>query len=419
MKLKMGLSSDQIGVVKHDKQTQGFTQGLFNDLAEAGKDKATWKKFLTKAKRTTAITPLEQQGDLFDENPVVDMTAEELAITPSGVLGLVSYIGRSAVNAPLFKMDNVKTVLNNSKSARSVFSRLTKARGSGSAGRTAEQQIDHIESNLNAFISPRHFKKSFGMFDNPKSREAMSIILREYGKQLHGIVKKGGIDAVTDADIANLNASLKGRVGRTIKREDLPALLDGAQRFEVYQKESWDLRRDSLVGEYGIDSDVVKDFDKNFDNDWWWSHRDFDKTKVSRNKGKFIKFIEALRKDALKDPNLTDADKKVLKDPEYADKAYRSITQGKSIEDFSRVGGVAWGKDSKKRLLDVGKKDVVIDGETVSMNDFQLEDIFGTMEKNTRTTAQDSTLIQYFGDGGSDLDYLFSKVSVKNLQTLE
>ena len=412
---KDGTIADQRAKTKRDRLVdKKGSDGFFDQAAEGGKDRPYWKQALfKKARGTTAITPIDSHvdADLFNDDvnkQIPEYTPEQLAINPASALGLVTHYAGRLVNAPAFNHLNNK-VLDMSKSARSITSRLSKAKDSGSAGRTAEQQIDWVSSNLNGLSGTKWFRDNFGMLNSVKSRASLTNIMRDYGKYIHPIVREKGLNGVTDADIANINKSLEARTGRTITRADLPKLLEGSQRFEVYQQEVFDVQQEAINNEYGIDSKEATDFAKTFDKDWWWSHREPDKVKVARNKGKFIKFINTLKTEALaKNKDLTDAEKKQLKDPEYAEKAFGSILRGKAVDDFSLVSGVKWGKNTNRRVLDWGKKDVIIDGEKVSMTDFELDDIFTTMEKNNRKVSQRTTIMEYFGDGGADLDVLFS-----------
>ena len=412
-----GTISDQIDRVKEEKRTKikdgSYTEGFFDDSAESGKQDSYWKQKFFKGKSSTSLTPLDAvPTDLFAQHTNADANGnyswEQLSITPAAVLDVVTHYGGRLVNAPMFNHFKAD-VLESTKAGRSIVSRLSKARGAGNAGRTAEQQIDWVKSTLNGFVGEKWFNDNWGMNNTNKSKNAMSNILRAYGKNLHNKVRTSGIDSITDQDIDALNKNLEGRVERKITRDDLPKLLESAQKFEVYQQEAFDIQLDALTREYGVDSDVVKDFEKTFDPDWWWSHRLPDKAKVSKNRSKFIKFIEALRQDALKNnKSLDEKQKAILKDKDYAEKAYNSIIRGRDMEEFSLVGGIKWGKDGNKRMLDWGKKDVIIDGEKVSMDDFQMDNMFGTMQQNSRSLAQRSTIMNYFGDGGSDLDVLFS-----------
>ena len=408
-----GTISEQINRTNNKKLTEGYVDGVFYDFAEKGKDLPYWKqKLFNTARGTSGLTPLEAQDDsLFGGTSYAPQEVygwEQLSVTPAAVLDIVTHYAGRAVESPLFNHFKPE-VLRATQSGRSIVSRLSKSKGGGNAGRTVEQTIDWTSTNLTEMVGKEWFKNNFGMTNSGRSKDAMSNILRSYGKKLHSKVRKGGIASITDADIQELNNDLGTRVKRKITREDLPKLLEGAQRFELYQKEAHDVYLQSLTENYGIDSEVVQDYKKSYDPDWWWSHRLPDKSKVAKNPELFKKFLSALKQDALNNnKNLTDFDRKKLQSPDYVDKSFNSILRGRGTDDFSLVGGQKWGANPNKRLLDWGKKDVIIDGEKVSMDMFHMDDMFGTMEANTRNISQKASIMSFFGDGGSSLDVLFT-----------
>ncbi len=364
-----GTIEDQIRATKDAKSSyhNPDDKGFFYAAGEESKQDPYWKD------------KLQDEEGRWSANPINIIDTA------------LHYTGR-LVKAPLLNWINPDDLRKN-PFIRSVVGRTMNNRGIGAPGKHFEARRDYIGGTLNKVFDDRRVLKEFGIGTSNESAAVFTRQFREFGRsglfdRMVAAKKAGTLIPEADLDAVGLS------------REQADTLYETAKRANNMMKASRQTERDALVMEFGKGSKVVKDFDSANIDGYWWKRQSLDAGKVMANEPQFTKFMERMKQRALNNPNLSASKKDQVRQTNIHDLVTDIIYGGNTdLEGFSLVEGSDWAGKGEARLFDLSS-----DNE---FKDFASDNIFDTYSNHNAEVAKRTAHLEYFGDGGSDLDYLY------------
>ena len=359
---------DETKAIKHSLYNGGKdVEGHFNIAAESASTLPVWKDFA------------------YDE-------AGNFNLTPIKALQAAGHYAGRVVNAPLLNWINANDLREND-AIRLMVNRVMKVRDIGGAGKHYEGRRKYLEGQFGHLFNARKIMDAEGIGLSTGKVLKFSQDFRKFGKdgvydQMKAARKNG--QPLSDAELSAL-----GWDPATARRYYKYA--DDANRASHIK---FNLERDSLVREYGKDSDVVKNFEKSRLDGWWWKHQEVDRQKVAADpKGAEALIQQAIDKK-LADPNVSPDAKQRIKEKSAHQRVQDILNEDPNSDEFSLVGGTKWGSDrTNERLLDLTEQE--------GFEAFASDNIFATYDLANERSSKRISHLEYFGDGGSDLDVLF------------
>lgn len=345
---------------------------------------------------------------------------------PLGLSGVIGYYAGKLVKSALGS-DLTITVQEQSKAARELVSRVGVGRGAGASGRRYEGHRDWLGATFKKILELPTIQNQLGVnLSKRRSRRDFTKIVRLVGEANESGRK------LTDAEITEINGTLETR--QKLTRKNLPDYQAAARRFETSADNMRLAEISAARKEYG---EAKYDKDGNPLNTtarvetaylpgWWRRHQRISREKVAKDVKGWNNFLKGKINAALSDHKT--GKKKLPKEvaesiasKDFIEKFTNNILRGgeteAEIDAFSHVGGARWGSslEGKQRSLNLSDEfDSAADREQYgSFKKFTNDDIIEIFEHKADSTARNVSQLEYFGDGGRDLDSLFKQMHVE------
>ena len=317
--------------------------------------------------------------------------AGNLDITAIKAIEAVGHASKKLLSANLLSVIKPDDLREN-QYLRTLVGRTTNVRGIGGPGQAFTPRRDFIKGGMMKVFGDREFINDFRIGRSNREINKVSQDLVKFGRDgMYAKIKANGgsLDVLTDNEINALGGEQRANT-----------LYNYSQRAERMFDTSHQIEADAIKNEYGADSDAYKNFEKSKIDGYWYKARGVDKGKALKNKAEFTKFVKRKMNEALKDKDLTARDKAAIREMS-AEQRVENLLAAKNpdAENYSLVDGTRWASGNKRRLIDMSS-----DPE---FDKYASDNVLDVYQNKMQSVADRVAHLEFFGDGGRDLDYLF------------